>query len=321
MAFHTWIPEATHTHTNISIMGGLAEAKALRVRYAGIAFDVQYIEKTLLPQLTSSMFLVEEFLAPSLPVKYTIYTSSLSDEPLKNMLNKVFPEIMPRISFLNLDEDPNDKIRMAAYKGLHLDNVNLASVRRMLADVHLPSTEGRLFLGTDISFLKRPDDFLEKIQQHEVVYMIDQFTFHGQAYKVTAYDGPQCEGLLGDLFYVAAGIQIPEEEAHHALKFYADLPHHPPRLTPPCALCDTQSGGLHALDQFAWAMVLGKASNGQCVTLDSTKYHHCDARGNLEAVHDKLIRCRKAVRAKRLVREGTQLIEPGMSCQNPVPQC
>jgi len=277
-----------------------AEAKAIRVRYAGVAYDTQYIETTLLPQLASSMFQVEEFLAPSLPVKYTIYTSSLSDEPVKNMLKKVFPDVMPRISFLNLDEDPNDKIRMAAYKNLNLDSVNLASVRRMLADVHLPSTESRLFLGADISFLKRPDDLLKKLQQHEeVVYMIDQLTWKGQIYKVAAYDGPQCGGLLGDLFYVAAGTKIPEEDAHQALKFYAALPHHPPRIKPPCALCDVYSSGLHAMDQFAWAMVLGKVSKGKCVALDTTKYHHAYADGDLEAVHDKQIRWRYSMPAAR----------------------
>merc|ERR1719321_2240956 len=133
---------------------------------------------------------------------------------------------------------------MAAYEDLQLDSINLVSVRRMLADVHLPATEDRLFLGSDISFLKRPDDFLEKIQQHKVVYMVDQNTWAGQYYKVTAYEGPQCAGLLGDLFYVGAGVQILEEDAHQALKFYLDLPHDQARITPPCPICDQVSHGL-----------------------------------------------------------------------------
>ena len=37
-----------------------AEAQAIRVRYAAVAYDTQYIQTTLLPQLASSMFQVEE---------------------------------------------------------------------------------------------------------------------------------------------------------------------------------------------------------------------------------------------------------------------
>merc|ERR1719271_1623601 len=83
--------------------------------------------------------------------------------------------LMPRISFLNLDEDPNDKIRMAPYENLPLDDVNRASIRRTLADASLPDSENRLLLGADISFMKRPDDLLEKIQQSKVVYMTDPY--------------------------------------------------------------------------------------------------------------------------------------------------
>jgi len=77
---------------------------------------------------------------------------------------------------------------------------------------------------------------------------------------------------------------------HWALKFYVDLPHDPPRITPACPFCDTKSNGLHATDQFAWAIVLGKASNGQCVALDPEKYHNGPENpitsSGLEVIHD-----------------------------------
>jgi hypothetical protein len=234
-----------------------------------------------------------------------IYTSSLSDRPLKNMINdkdrfcRGGACLMPRISFVNLDKDPNDKIRMAAYENLPLDDVNRASIRRMLADASLPDSENRLLLGADMQFLKRPDDLLEKIQQSKVVYMTDHLSFHGVLYRVAADKGPQCKGLHGDLFYLGAGIRVREEDVSKALKFYVDLPHDPPRITPPCPYCDKVSNGLHGIDQFAWAMVLGKASNGQCVSLDRKKYHHNIGpitSSELEVIHDKdTSRCQRFV--------------------------
>jgi hypothetical protein len=275
------------------------EAVPLRVRYAALAYDKEYITKTLLPQLSNSICLVERWLGPSTAeLMYTIYTSSLSEGPLKNMINnkdrlcRGDACLMPRISFWNLDEDPNDKIRMAAYENLPLDSINRASIRRMLADASLPDSENRLLLGADISFLKPPVELLEKIQRSKVVYMTSPSRSFGKVlYRVAADKGPQCEGLLGDLFYLGAGIRVREEDMQQALKFYVGLPHDPPRITPGSQYCDTASDGLHATDQFAWAMVLGKYSNGQCVALDPEKYHHGwkepITSSELKVIHDK----------------------------------
>jgi hypothetical protein len=287
------------THESAGETNGVPEAVPLRVRYAGLAYDMNYITETMLPQLSNSICLVERWLGPSTAeLTYTIYTSSLSDGPLKSMINNTdrFCRgdacLMPRISFLNLDEDPNDKIRMSAYENLPLDDVNRASIRRMLADASLPDSENRLLLGADISFLQRPDDLLEKIQRSKVVYMTDYLNFGGVLYRVAADKGPQCEGLLGDLFYLGAGIRVREEDMQKALKFYVNLPHNPPRITPVCPvdLCDRVSNGLHATDQFAWAMILGKASNGTCVPLDREKYLLGGSQWHgqrAEAIHDK----------------------------------
>jgi hypothetical protein len=265
---------------------------------------MNYIKTTLLPQLSNSICLVERWLGPSTAeLTYTIYTSNFSDRPLKNNLinnkDRYCADVISRISFLNLDEDPNDKIRMAAYENLPLNDVNRACIRRMLADASLPDSENRLLLGADMQFLKRPDDLLEKIQQSKVVYMTDHLSFHGVLYRVAADKGPQCKGLHGDLFYLGAGIRVREEDVSKALKFYVDLPHDPPRITPPCPYCDKVSNGLHGIDQFAWAMVLGKASNGQCVSLDRKKYHHNIGpitSSELEVIHDKdTSRCQRFV--------------------------
>lgn len=293
--------------TALCLLMWVVSAEALVVRYASLFYDLEY-KNVDLPFLASSMCQVEAFVAPSLPVKYVIYVNNMSEDWTKMMLSEVFSDTMPRISFLNLDKDPNDQIRMAAYQNLSLDDKNLASVRRMLADVErLPAAEARLLLGTDFSFLRPPENFFQlTANTNQVVYMMDDHTFGGKQYKLRDYEGLQCKGLLGDMFYIPSGMQLSLKDAHSSLKWYMDQPIVEQRTDPPCSVCVTMSDGLHAMDQFAWAILLGKASSGQCAVLDSSKYHHSGYSRvkedkDVEGVHQKKTRCPKKTKQAKLI--------------------
>ena len=77
-----------------------------------------------LEQLQSSMCLIERLLTPSIDtLHYLIYVDHQMQAPVMDMLSKAFSSIWRtnRARLVNLDEDPDDKARMAGYKHLNLD--------------------------------------------------------------------------------------------------------------------------------------------------------------------------------------------------------
>ena len=120
--------------------------------------------------------------------EYVIYTDSQTHSYAQEIFQG-FP--WHRYELINLDLDSRDALRMAPFRREEFDDKNWASVRRTLADCdHLDVRKGRLLLGTDVKFLKRPVDFIEAAQSlreqqatkplprlrlAQAVYMVDRF--------------------------------------------------------------------------------------------------------------------------------------------------
>merc|ERR1712048_1147985 len=152
-----------------------------------------------------------------------------------------------------------------------LDLKNLFSVRRFLADmVHLPAASGKLMFGTDFEFVSTPLELVSGMLNSGRNTML--YTYSGEMFRVTADLGPQCSGLLGDMYYTSPGDPFSLPQALSFLSFYAQLPISPNRTTPPCDFCVIHSSGMHAWDQFASQMYFGSWTNGSCRML-SAKYH------------------------------------------------
>jgi len=240
------------------------------------------------------------------PVVYVIYSNMRTDGLLRQMLRTI-PGLQAadRLRIVNLDTDPSDAALMRKFADLPLDADNLASLRRRLADtVHLPSGSPRLLLGTDISFLREPRELLHKasvLKKNQALYMADDLAWGGQHYRLSAYTGPQCPGLLGDFIYLSPGTPLDAEAFTKIVEWYVKQPIIPERTTPPCEYCAQASHGLHALDQFSMALYLAEwvdpPGEHGCFHLTSKRYStHRDriktpvVAKYLEAVHDKVVR-------------------------------
>mmetsp|Transcript_57827 Transcript_57827/g.135180 ORF Transcript_57827/g.135180 Transcript_57827/m.135180 type:complete len:389 (+) Transcript_57827:41-1207(+) len=282
------------------------------VRYALLDPDphATYTREVGLPSLESSHCSTETYLAPSLQAadfiqvlpNYVVYTDTRT-HPLAEGWRGELPEVArSRVQLVNLDEDADDGKRMAPFLHLRMDQKNLMSVRRTLADgKHLPVEASRLLLGTDISFLAEPQTFLaeaRKLLRGQALYMWDDDSFQGNRYKLTDYPGPQCTGLLGDFIFMTPGVSMLEGLLQEKMLWY-ESQRSGPRVTPECKICDDPfvSGRLHGIDQFATAMALGEATaKGHvpgCVALPASKFHNGVMRprtiAGLEVVHDKQI--------------------------------
>jgi len=264
--------------------------------------------------LRSSLCLVEKHLSPALVLSsafgerpsYVIFVDSFTEELVAKLMSE-FPCIShERMRLINLDEDPTDRERMKPLEPLGLNNVNHASVRRSLADtVHLPVETGRLLLGTDVSFVGVPTEFVERaarLDDGQALYMTDDMTWGPHLYRMSNVSGPQCAGLLGDFIYLGRGVRVSPESLGSKMKWYADQPIYANRTEPPCFPCPSfDPSGLHAIDQFAWVLALGEATGGKgCFPLTSARHGFYTRQAatraatarhwhwSVEIVHDKL---------------------------------
>ena len=259
-----------------------------------LAASVCSVEQHLLPELTR-MVAKDDVVRR---LKYIIYTDNVTHAAMHGTMRWILGnQSTDRFQLINLDMDPRDAERLQPLKSLGLDPRNLASVRRTLADAaHLPANEHRLLLGTDVSILRPPLELLRCAPRSQLlpwrhgihntseprmrrrmrprnmsVYVADRVTFR-RLYRVTRWPGPQCAGLLGDLIYLAPDTHVTVEALTQAMVWYAALPIQPERITPRCALCASASGGMHAIDQFAWVMALGGAVGVEgCVPLSEIR--------------------------------------------------
>jgi len=267
-----------------------------------------YVEKVGLPALASAHCTAEAYLAPALLAaefievlpNYLIYTDHRTHPHAQSWVEKL-PEVdRSRIHLVNLDEDPQDKFRLAPFSSVRLDAKNFVSIRRTLADGdHLPTDSSRLLLGTDVSFLANPVTFISeasKLSQGQAMYMSDDVSFRGQKYTMKFYDGPQCAGLLGDFIFLAPGVQLGVGLLQEKMRWYLE---HPYNTEPPCDYClrHMEAHPFHAIDQFAMVMALGEATavdgSGGCIALPEPQFHssgRCNESGyrdTAEVVHDK----------------------------------
>lgn len=215
------------------------------------------------------------------PPWYFIYTDNSTDVSLRQLLaGSPDVDVVRRVNIVNLDTEPDDFQRMAPFTGLGLDPTNLASVRRTLADdALLPSEHGRLLLGTDIVFLRRPDEFLQRathLLPHQALYMADGATWGGELYTMAGYTGPQCPGLVGDFIFLSPNTRVSASVLREKMLWYRDsVANGSPGTQPECLSCP----GLHAIDQFGLMLALGEAvvpqgTAGGCSPLSLKLHQH-----------------------------------------------
>mmetsp|Transcript_8239 Transcript_8239/g.19377 ORF Transcript_8239/g.19377 Transcript_8239/m.19377 type:complete len:367 (+) Transcript_8239:52-1152(+) len=266
-----------------------------------------YLRDFGLPSLLSSHCLAETHLSPSLFAAdfiqvlpdYLVYTDSRTHSVGQAWIEELPAADRSRIRLVNLDEDADDANRMQPFLKLGLDQKNLMSVRRTLADgKHMSTDSSRLLIGTDISFLSEPQSFIAKaakLLRGQAMYMVDDASWEGRLYRVSDYQGPQCAGLLGDFIFLTPGVALTASLLQEKMLWYANQPVVADRIDPPCDLCSRTdvSSGLHGIDQFAMSMALGQATAygdvPGCVALPSSRYSMGPRSPSLEVVHDKII--------------------------------
>lgn len=285
---------------------------------------------TLSRFLSAAICQVELHLAPALVAhphfgqlpSYYIYTDNLSEAQLNHVLQSLghvvgLDDILSRVRSLNLDTDSATLAHAGWYEGMDLSASNSAALRRALADViHLPPNEERLLLGLDISFLQQPHEFLRVasgLGRQQATYMVHGLGWgrvsEQPLYVMTAYPGPQCPGLLGDFFFLNAGVALDLDSFLQKLRWYRAQPVVANRTSPPCEFCKTNSAGLHAADQFAMMLTVAKSvlppGPQGCLPLNQKRYAFIqnddppDSEA-LEAVHDKRIRIQSCLDLGRL---------------------
>ena len=241
----------------------------LTIRWALLSPDKdwKYVRRVGLPQLQSSVCLVERYLSPlwhsrfGAAPQYVIYTDNGTHRVVAGNIRSLLGD---RVTILNLDIDSDDTIRLAQANLSQLDPKNVASVRRLLADAALLPPTARLLLGTDISIIREPKELIARataMLPSQATYLADRHTLGGGLYTLRGEPspGPQCPGLVGDFVLVGPSVNISVDSVNAALKWYKNQPVSLTRTVPPCAFCVANSGGMHAIDQFALALVLGAA--------------------------------------------------------------
>jgi len=261
-----------------------------------------------MPALAATICMAENNLLPALlkhsafgkAHNYLIYTDNRSYSPVRKLLVR-YPGLVPsgRVNLVNLDLDPEDEKRMLPYTSLTLDTVNLASLRRALADTkHLPAENPKLLIGLDVSFLKEPKELLDQAAQYrenKALYMVDE----GWKYVMTGFTGPQCPGLVGDFIYASPGKKFSLAEYDAKVQWYLRQTVSPNRQDPPCGFCADTANGLHAIDQFTVMLNLAHWAydplTGQSGCHALSNAHYLFAAGGapdpaVEVVHDKVLR-------------------------------
>lgn len=115
--------------------------------------------------------------------------------------------------------------------------VDQLCIIRMFADFHiLPPSEHRLLTGCDIFFLDVPQELLRFVWQEnkskKVLYLQDVFSSAGIPYRLRYHRAPILEGLVGDFYCLAPGVQLEEAAIRDCLTMIDAWPTKPGRYDP-----------------------------------------------------------------------------------------
>jgi hypothetical protein len=170
----------------------------------------------------------------------------------------------------------------------HCEPVDRICIQRMLADARvLPADRPRLLIGNDVFFFRPPQELLAFVwcarPRAQVLYMVDDFTWGGELYRIRGYRPPILDGLLGDFYCLAPGASFSPEAVRGVLTMMDRMP--PEDRWLPCTP-DVIRGRVHGVEQQAASILLG-AMDGQ--VLPTAHYHHIVARPETVVLHGKRI--------------------------------
>jgi hypothetical protein len=242
--------------------------KPLIVRYQMFCDDrsgnIQ--DEKRLAELVCSMVSLKLYVEPVAPVHLYIYTLDRFKSRLTEVVGSIGVSAYTVVDIAN----PTDVAFADTIK--HCTAVDRFCIRRMLSDFSLlPTDQFRLLLGTDVFFYRTPQALVEFIQSQQtaaVVYMVDDYSFDSQLYKLRYYAHPILQGLLGDFYCLAPGVELSRDAVTSCLNMID--------AWQPKFRWDPQPPGMHedfvhACEQQAAAILLARFQNTQ---LPSSHYRH-----------------------------------------------
>lgn len=251
----------------------------LHVRYCAF-FPVSRSESGCV-ELLLSLVTLENKVLPYLDLQVVLYTSSLYRASYVELLCQF--SFTARVIALDVEFATEYTRWESIAAGIqHKAEVDRRCIVRMLADFHiLPRDSFRLLIGTDIFFLDVPQELLsfvwQRNPQEKVRYMVDHYSFAGVPYQLRYFHPSIFEGLVGDFYCMAPGVQLEESAISGCLKMIDDWPLDPPRWKPAPLRSDT-----HACEQQAAAILL-EPFGGQ--PLPAQRYSHMLKSSALAVLH------------------------------------
>jgi hypothetical protein len=296
----------TDAHANDSGAQAMAVLKQhtspLYVRYCAF-FPISGSEQMAM-ELALSLVTLERQVAPYVDICVIIYTLSAHKEShLGFCANFKFSTRVIALDAEYIEEF--SRWQQIATEIKNKTATDQLCIIRMLADFHiLPADAHRLLIGCDIFFLDIPQEVLRFVWDQEkeakVLYMMDVYSFAGVPYRLRHYKPPILEGLLGDFYCLAPGVQLKEKTIHGCLKMIDAWPTGPGRWDPEIIYPLT-----HGCEQQATAILL-QTFGGQA--LPRQRYSHICQLASLAVLHthriDNIIKtfdARSLERAKELI--------------------
>ncbi len=230
-------------------------------------------------QLVFSLLSLKLFVLPYAGAcSIIIYTLDKYIPPLKKNLDSLS---IANYDFYILDSPSDIDFAESLENCSEVDRI---CVRRMLADFRvLPVDSFRLLLGNDIYFFSPPQEIISWTfnlnPSVNVLYMIDDFFFKEQPYKLRYYRPEILGGLLGDFYCIAPGVSLERTSIVSCLRLIDDWP--PYRRWIP-ELPRHMTKMVHACEQQAAAMLLGQFVGK---ALPSSLYNNYVPRKNCVVLH------------------------------------
>lgn len=251
------------------------------VRYSAF-FDEKVNNGSYYNELTLSLITLKNFVFKFTDVEIVFYTLSQYHKAIERLMS--YFTFNFKIIVLDVDfSEKYAKNREFANSLSNLTDVDRSCVVRMLTDFDvLDKNTYRLLIGTDIFFLKCPQELLSFVwsgdakRDSKVIYMMDVNTFAGQRYKLRYYNPPILNGLLGDFYCLAPGVSLSQDAIKGCLKMIDDWPVSPSRYDP--AINETWT----TPEQQAAAILL-YPFGGEALSPD--RYSHWIYKESLAAIH------------------------------------
>jgi|GEM_PF-2472387 len=256
------------------------DKRLLVIRYSALFTDQSDNpkDKERMAQLVFSLMTLRDFVLPYVNYQIVIYTT----EDFKDRLQEIFYLLeIAKFELILLDNQNDIDFSESINRCSLVDRI---CIRRMLADFReLPTNSFRLLLGNDIYFLSIPHEIISYTwnfdPETKVLYMIDDFFFRTKPYRLTYYRGNILEGLLGDFYCLAPGIELSRDSIKSALKIIDGWP--PYRRWEP-ELPRNMTKVVHACEQQAAAMLLG---NFPAKCLPKSFFNNCVASKKCVVLH------------------------------------